>query len=66
MKNVIEESNPGAHMVFELPHREECSINREFCDYYVIDCPFPDCCHVCTEAMSRSAELHAKGMKMYG
>ncbi len=47
MKNVIEESNPGAHMVFELPHREECSINREFCDYYVLDCPFPDCCHVC-------------------
>ena len=60
MKNVAQTEHPGTSMIFIPPGQHHCSIRNEFCDYYVADCPFPDCCHVCEEAASRSAELHAR------
>ncbi len=58
--------HPGADLIFISPVQHECTIRQEFCDYYVADCPFPDCSHVCEEAAYRSAELHAMVHKSTG
>lgn len=66
MKDSSKINHPCADLIFVSTVQHECIIRREFCDYYVADCPFPDCRYICEEAGNRSAELNANFHKSTG